>query len=590
MTLLLQLLAEKGITPENTAKNSLVGQVFGSTPVWAGPEFERIKALPRRRWQDARELLELQEAMSVWYGKTPAAKLYLMQAAVLNELYEKRRVSTVAGLGTGKTLVSALAPVILESKRPLLLNYARLEEKTRKEFRELRDHWKVADNYDFLSVEKLSRENYAGYCERFQPDFICVDEAHSLGDPGGARFRRIRRYAELNPQLPILLLTGTPGTDSLKQYAHLQALLHGQNSPLPLEDRELMLWCEATDAQVRGMRRPPGCLTFFSSGSTDVQAVRDGIQSRIEETPGNIYFREPDGTECSLYISGVKFDGVSQLMNEYCRSARTEETLPDGRCFEEVYDKSLILKQLGCGYAKVLDPIPPEEWRAARGLWAAFVREIVRQEDKYKLDTPFQVSAAVRRDEIDDGGLWREWKEVEPTFTPQHKTEWFDLSVVQFCADWMKEHKGLVWTPSPTFGFKLAEISGLPFFHAQGVSKAHGSIETYTAHTGAILSLGANKLGRNLQDRWNKNLFVTPAASATDLNQAIGRTARPGQKEPVVEVGFLLTVRENWDCVQKARVRALADGRDKASRLLNCDWCVQDLMEVEGWKGPRWHP
>lgn len=574
MNLLSQLLASKGITSDDVPKNSKLGRHFGGEPVPPSQDFERICALPRRQWMDVPGLSET-------LRKNDSVSLFPMQAAALKELYELRRCSCVAALGTGKTLVSALAPTLLEVKRAAFFNYSRLMEKTRREFDDLSKDWKVFRSYDFLTVEKLSLEQYANWLETYLPELIVIDEAQSLVNPEGARFRRLRRFKVDHPETVILLLTGTPGSDSLNQYAHLQALLHGIESPLPLYSHELYQWCEATDAHVRGVRRAPGVL------GQNLEEAREWIGKRVEDTEGNIYHRVPDGVDCSLYLDSCALDIVSADMDRLCNSARRNLELPDGRSFEELYDVGLILKQLGCGFAKVLDPAPPSDWKEARGLWGTFVREIIAQEDLYQMDTPNQVLKAVRSGQLDDGGLLAQWLEIRPSFEGQHVTEWFDDSVLRFCSDWLKEHKGLLWTTLPTFGRRLKEVSGLPFFHALGRDSDVGSIESYLGGTGAILSVGANKLGRNLQNRWHKNLFVTPPASATDIDQAIGRTVRTGQRAATVEVSFLFTVWENWACVAKAKARAETDrtlGRNQASRLLIGDWVVE---EPRG-SGPRW--
>jgi len=585
MSILAALLEQAGHDPKNTPRHSTLGRVFLSDPVRETADFARIASLPRRRWQDLDSQID---RLTARFARVPHVRLLEMQAAALAEIEQLKTCNVVASLGGGKTLVTALVPVLLASQRPLFLNYARLLDKTVREFRELAAEWRICHGYKFLSVEKLSTAAYADYLERLRPDLIVIDEGHSLASPTGARFRRLRRYKEAHPEVVIVVLTATPGVD-LDQYAHVQDLLHGENSPCPREPDVLREWCEALDVHVRGQRRPPGALTRWSV-KDDLNAVREGVGRRIEESAGNIYSRSAESIDCSIYIADVRVE-LPASMDELVSSAWNDLILPDGRCFEELYSKPLILKQLGAGYAKVLDPIPPIEWREARSLWSSFVRAIVSNEQVYGLDTPAQVKAAVRRGEIDDGGLLDHWCEVEPTFTPCTKTEWFDLSVVQFGASWLVQERGLCWVSQPTVGRKLAELAGVPFFHANGVDPTHGSIEAFHGRTGAVVAIRPNMLGRNLQNRWAKNLYITPPPSPLELDQSIGRTARRGQRAPTVEVTFVLTVRENWEAVTSARVAAQAEralGKNESSRLLLCDWCVSDLATVNTWKGPRW--
>jgi hypothetical protein len=513
-----------------------------------------------------------------------------MQALALAEMEQIGSVNVVASLGEGKTLVTALAPLLFDSKKPLFLNYKRLIDKTIREFRELANDWRICHDYTFLSIECLSREAYADYLDRLRADFVCIDEAHSLSNANGARFRRVRRYKDKCPQVPILPLTATPGTASIGQYAHIQDLILGAGSPLPRDEGTLLEWREALDTEVIGQRRPPGALTRWSSGGAELTAVRAGVGTRIEQTPGNVYARSAESVDCSIYITDYKLD-LAPHMGELVECAWREAMLPDGRCFEELYNHALILKQLGSGYAKVLDPAPPIAWREARSLWGSFVRSIIGAEHVYHLDTPAQVKASVRSGAIDDGGLLDAWLTIEPTFKPCTKTDWFDLSVLTYASDWLARERGLVWVTQPTVGRALAKLTGLPFFHANGVDPSAGSIEAYDGSTGAVLAVRPNMLGRNLQNRWAKNLYISPPSSTTELDQSIGRTARRGQRASTVEVTFLLTVWENWAAVTKARSAALAEralGKNDSSRLLLGDWCVTDLATVNTWKGPFW--
>ena len=587
MSIFAALLEQAGHDPQTTPKHSTLGRIFLSEPVRESFEFERINALPRRRWQDTPSHVE---RLTARFARKPDVRLLEMQAAALAELEELRSCNIVASLGGGKTLVTALVPVLLAARNPLFLNYARLIDKTVREFRTLSDEWEICHSYKFLSVEKLSQTSHADYLERLRPDLIVIDEGHSLASSTGARFRRLRRYKEAHPEVVIVVLTATPGVD-LDHYAHVQDLLLADGSPCPREPDVLREWCEALNVHVRGQRRPLGALAqFSSSGGVDLTAIREGVGRRIEETRGNIYSRSAESIDCSIYIADTRVE-MSSLTEELVESAWLDMVLPDGRCFEELYNKPLIIKQLGAGYAKVLDPTPPLEWREARALWSAFVRAIVGDEQTYHLDTPAQVKGAVRRGEIDDGGLLANWSAIEPSFKPVTKTEWFDLSVAQFASSWLASERGLVWVTQPTVGRKLAELSGLPFFHANGCDANHGSIEAYRGSTGAIVAVRPNMLGRNLQDRWHKNLYVTPPSSATEIDQSIGRTARRGQRQPTVDVTFLLTVRENWEAVTAARTGAIAEralGKNESSRLLLCDWCVSDLSTVNSWKGARW--
>ena len=219
------------------------------------------------------------------------------------------------------------------------------------------------------------------------------------------------------------------------------------------------------------------------------------------------------------------------------------------------------------------------------------MREILARNEP-GLDQPLLVGEACARGIIDSGGLYEAWKEIEPTFKVHSKIVWYDDSAVHYCAKWAKDHHGLVWTPYPAFGKRLAELSNLPFFHQQGVCAKHGLIDEYHGKTSAVVSTQANAMGRNLQDRWNKMLIVAPSAKSDLLEQQIGRVHRQGQLAESVEITFLLSSIETWEALQKARYsRSEFDkdfGQARGSKLRGCDWLVADGSEVAKWRGPRW--
>ena len=117
-------------------------------------------------------------------------------------------------------------------------------------------------------------------------------------------------------------------------------------------------------------------------------------------------------------------------------------------------------------------------------------------------------------------------------------------------------------------------------------------LEAYEGTDSVILSTKSNYMGRNLQDRWHKNLIVGPPGKADTQEQLIGRTHRTGQKSDIVEVSYFLGSVESAESVDRARARAEIDkrlGRNHASKLLLCDWLVPDIEGlIKARNNPRW--
>lgn len=565
-----------------------------SEGVWEGPEMLRIQSLPARRWEDSKDLDKLVELLSNHLatpeGSKRGVRLYPLQAAALRELHDIKRLSVTGNVGVGKTLIGALAPVVLKAKRPMWLVYARLVQKTAKELSKYSADWKVCQDFKIMSVESLSRTNgYEKLCE-YNPDLIVFDESHAAKSPKSGRTRKLLRFLAENPRTVFVPLTGTPGDDSLANIAHIQEAVHREASPVPREAAELRMWCEALDARP-SVRRAPGDLCRFASGSDMLEDVRNGVGRRISETPGNVFFRNND-VACSLYFEGLVHDkhGPQTLANYAHIRENPDETIT-GQILEEGTQVHLSLTTCGLGFVHVIDPPPPPAWRAARKVYGAYVREVLEQEHP-EYDTPAQVVNGIINGHLMDGGIYERWRAIRDTFTPNSKALWFDDSALEAVAKWATDNKGLVWIPYPDFAKKLAHMTGLPFFHNQGLDAKGRSIETFDGKTSAILSTQSNYLGRNLQDRYSSNLVIAPS-SKSDLNeQLVGRTHRQGQLAEAVEVFFFLTGLENVEALTKARARARFDkslGKNTSAKLLIGDWMVPSVSDVNKLDGPAWH-
>ena len=91
-------------------------------------ELERVLRLPRRQWGGAdsdRWAAELSAVLRLAQG---SMTLRPIQAQALFEAGTLRGLFAPIGVGHGKTLITALAPYILQSRRPLLITRANLIE------------------------------------------------------------------------------------------------------------------------------------------------------------------------------------------------------------------------------------------------------------------------------------------------------------------------------------------------------------------------------------------------------------------------------------------------------------------------------
>jgi hypothetical protein len=176
-------------------------------------ELERILKLPRRdindpAWDGLAD--ELTNALNV-VDKCPGAllppdanglcsmckaplKLRRIQAIAIHDIGTYGGLFAPIGVGEGKTLITLLAPYVLEAERPLLILPASLIKKTDRARVQLSRHWLIPENLQTISYEMLGRVQSAAFLEKYQPDLIIADEVHKLKNKRAAVTRRVSRY------------------------------------------------------------------------------------------------------------------------------------------------------------------------------------------------------------------------------------------------------------------------------------------------------------------------------------------------------------------------------------------------------------
>lgn len=619
--LLSQLLSRTGESLSDAVSYSNLGQLIRRQGVRGGSEFERIKHLPRRKWEEDPQLDEVIDALTdrllvnkepcpggVWKTRKGGEicsvcwsprRLRPHQAKGLQELFEYGRLLADFPVGEGKTLVSFLAPVVLalsldttvEHIRPLLLLKANLDGKTIREFRALANHWDGCRTIERLSYEKLSRKNQVDFLERFQPLLIMADEAYALKNPRGARAKRIRRYRNNKPEVVFLPLTGTFVKDTVHDYAHLSEWSLRDLSPVPHHEDvayiELADWGNAVDVSPRETRLAAGVLAeLCPSPPESVDDVRAALACRRHETPCWVRVTS-SGVDASLTLQGVKFDGYPRHVEEKFKALRNDYETPDGVAFTEPAKLWSYLMCCSSGFWYRYDPLPPEVWKAARREWGAFVRDIINH-NKNHWDTGEQITLACANGRLDSGGVYEKWQEVKGLYDLEShkKTEWFDDSFINWCVKWLDEEKSILFTSQIAVGQRLKKLTGLPYFHHGGIDPDHGAIEQWKGGA-AIASVDSNKQGRNIQHLWSKACVVGGLSSGPDAEQLIGRLHRTGQEADVVEYTFPYGCFEVFNTLHRAREQAkFAD--NPLHKLICGDFLVESLLEAERWKGERW--
>lgn len=554
------------------------------TAIEIDAEYRRIDALPRRTWTEAQE-----QAAVVHYTRElrlPHGQQVLrpIQAVSLAEAQFRRGMLGGIYVGEGKTLLSALLATVLQLQRPVLIIPSSLVEKTREEFDGYSKHWKMPRNLEIVSFELLSRAGRADMLTNLRPDGVIVDEVHKFKNPKAACTRRAARLFDAYPQTIFCGMSGTLITDQLKDIWHMSKWAFGVNSPLPIVKSIVDAWDLALSETQFSMQ--PGALLRWPV-SEELRALatsqrsyaRFAVQTRMVETLGFVKSKEGDGPSCSLYIAS-KRPAVADVTRKHFKRLREEWETPNGYAFTEGVELWRHARELALGFHYEWDPRPPDGWIQARRIWARVVRKVIEASDRSdgaKLDTEKMVRDAVAfglwdgfrvkiepnvEGEINESYMitapqalthWQKW---EPHYKISQVVVWHDDSVLRFCAEWMKKTRGIVWVEHTAFGHALAKLTGASFYAEKGLDSHGNFIMTHAkAGTPMIVSRAPNATGRNLQ-AWSHNLITSLSSNPTINEQLLGRTHRKGQLADTVEVDVLISCREQFDAMIKAKNRA----------------------------------
>jgi hypothetical protein len=550
----------------------------GSIHIERSPDFERIVSIPRRRfsWAQAeRDAAELTPELVTPLGKKAGVSLRPLQGFVLRELWEQRGVYASISVGAGKTLISFLASYVMNAERPILVVPENLIEKTQHEFAEYAKHWVSPQRPQrpprLIGYKTLTRIDNVDLLDRLKPDFIIFDEVDVLANQEGSATKRFDRYIS-ETGVPVLAMTGTDGRFSIKDFSHFLVWTRKDGAPVPLDYNELERWAAALDERRPGARGMidtllPGvlldlvpedaaaCLRAAGWKEKDIAEIlprllridiaRVKFQRRMAESPGVIML-DDDDCDQPLTIRHICAP-ESPTLNEHFERLKLENTTPDcvnprtgqiepGHDLEGPLEKQAKESELGCDFQHIWDPPPPEEWRDKRRTFARFVRRKIEEsaDSRRPLDTELAVKKAYK-----NHAAVAEWLAIEPTFKPDSLPVWLGGSVVAAAAEWAEGEPGLIWVQHLPVGEAIAQLTGLPFYQAQGLTAAGASIVRIDPTKSAIVSIASNLRGRNLQ-AFNRNLIIGCPQSAKYFEQLIGRTHRYGQKRPVL-VEIMLT-------------------------------------------------
>lgn len=557
MALIDELLARAGKTRADVNLRSRLGGSLSAEGVPDSPEVQRVLGLPRRPPPEPELAADLSELLRL-PGST--AELRPLQAEALYTLSEDGMLLGDIEVGAGKTLITALAPLVLGAKRPLLLIPAALRGKTEADFAALRADWPVPE-IQILHYETLSRADHADDLFELDPDFIEGDEAHKLLNPGAAVTRRVQRFvSERHPTMA--LLSGTLRRRQLLSLWHILQWTHGPDkAPIPRTQKETAQWSRAIDGS--GDLRTslaPGALAPFGITQPELQA---GYHAHVSRSRGVVAGNGAAiGASLRLVIESPP---LHPRAAEAIDLLRRTGTRPDG---VELEDAQLVdtefQESLGFWYGWTKRP--PERWLLARRAWFRLVRSVLEQHLD-GLDSPEQVMRRFGRTTPE--GI--EWRAVRGMFAPTREANWMTFDTLAEIVGSCASEPTLIWTDYTAVGEAIEQRYGIPFYREEQRT-AGGALLTNAARTTIVLSIKACREGANLQ-QWNHNLILTPPASEEWWQQMLGRTHRSGQSADEVIARVFAPTERARDRVMAARAdaRELQNATKKPRKLAYAD-------------------
>lgn len=575
-------------------------------------DFRRILELPRRVGAAPDLAATMTELL-----RRPGGTMTLRpaQAQALYEIAIHGGGFLSLDVGVGKTIPSLLAPWVLNAKRTLLLLPAGLIDKTNRDRAALTPHWLIPNTIRLFSYEMLGRKQSASELATFNPDLIVADEVQKLKNPDAACTSRVIRYMAEHPWTRFVGLSGTVMTKGLRDFAHILAWCLKDGAPVPLVEHELDEWAAALDKDVDFLQRyEPGALLELYDPAQDgadpdpVVQARRGFRRRLVQTPGVVASTEGSGVAQSIYLSSIEYPLKPETVSHF-EKLRGEMLTPDDWQLFQPVDVWRHARELALGFHYVWDPRPPDDWRKARKEWGAFVRYVLGYSGE--LDSESQVAEACTTGTVVAIGgerrlvtlprgrpILEAWlhernrpREDGSPYKPNTVPVWHDDGALRACVEWMKR-PGLVWTEHSFFARRLAQLAGTKYYGRKGLAPDGEFIDDAPNDRAIVVSIDANREGRNLQGKWSRNLVVSPPDGADVWQQMLGRTHRPGQTADEVTVDVLCGCLEHLNAMRKALAgaRAICDttGAEQKILLADIDW--PDAAAEARLTGPRWRP
>lgn len=522
-------------TPEEILEAALARAEAARKKYGVKTEMERVLDLPHQDFSDPTRTDLVEKWTARFQRPGNDSPLRRVQAEVLEECSwaaaQPDPIGMVGnvGVGAGKTLAFFLIPEVFDAQRPVLLVPPDMRTQLKRDL----VHWNQRYNFrlrpaNVVYYSQLSQPDGTDLLRRLNPDLIMADEVHSLRHATAARTKRWVRYMQENPDTRFVAMSGTLTGSTLSDYAHIVGWALRENSPLPIDEKNVDIWGSVLNAKGEPDDKAWQALRPLDPPAADREnrtRMRQSFRARCASSAGFVRTTTPS---CSApLILKAEWPDLGVECREAINTLAQEYVLPNGEEIVDALHYHRALNQLSQGFYYVWDWPDDEvdaEWMEARRLWWSLCRGYLSRYAREGVDSPFLVETYVeseRRPRELYAALqaWKVQKEKEP---PPTKAIWMDVSPVAFAADWItSRERGFVWYGSNAVGDML-EAWGIPRFGAGG------DMPDPDRHPRAALSIPVHHKGKNYQ-AWTDQLIMEVSSSAITWQQLLGRTHRQGQ-------------------------------------------------------------
>lgn len=150
-----------------------------------------------------------------------------------------------------------------------------------------------------------------------------------------------------------------------------------------------------------------------------------------------------------------------------------------------------------------------------------------------------------------ESATYADWVAVKDRPQPPTVAVWLDSFIYKPVFSWIRsigeDKRGIIWYEHQAVGDHLAKHCDLPLYDPS--KDPRNAVEQVI-----VASLPAHGDGKNLQ-AFSRQLFTAMPSNGTTVEQAIGRSHRPGQKDDTVEVSWF----GHTEAMEKAFADAMAD-------------------------------